>query len=229
MMIFVPLVIFLIPLAITLFSARLFWQSARPISYFFIFWFAAALMLNAVTFYPGEGVWVDGDRQRTPLYLALMSAPVVIYVVAQATLPSVRAAIASVPTETLIRTQIYRVAGFTFLLGYLGGLFPAALAFPATLLDMFIGLTAWPLARLVARRPSKGLVIGWNGIGLFDFGLAVSLVVASVYGLIDLDPAPSAIGQVPVIMTTLFAVPFAIVVHIEVLRRVVVAPKEAMS
>jgi len=69
------------------------------------------------------------------------------------------------------------------------------------------------------RRPAGGLLLGWNTIGLFDFMLAISLVVASVYGLVQLDPAPSALGQLPSILTAVFTVPFGIMVHLELFRR----------
>ncbi|MEJ8561925.1 hypothetical protein QTO30_12355 [Yoonia sp. GPGPB17] len=219
MMIVVPLLILLVPLGVTVYFSRYFWKRDRTISVFFIGWFLVALGLNAFPIYPGVGIWVEGDRARTPIYLAIMALPVVIYLIARSTSLARRTAIDNVPTSLLVGSQFYRVVGFTFYFAYLGGLYPAEIAFPAAIMDVFIGITALPLAYLITRRPMRAAVVGWNAIGLFDFALAVSLVVLSVYGVVSLTPEPSAIGQVPSMLTTVFAVPFGVIIHLEVLRR----------
>lgn len=219
MMIVVPLIILLVPLGITVYFSRYFWKRDRTVSIFFIVWFLVALGLNAVSFYPGQGVWVDGDRGRTPIYLAIIFAPVAMYILARTTSAARREAIDNVPTQLLVGSQFYRVAGFTFYLGFLGGLYPAEIAFPAAIVDVFIGVTALPLAYFMIRRPLRAVLIGWNAIGLFDFLLAISLVLLSVYGFVTLSPAPSALGQLPSILTAVFAVPFGIIIHLELLRR----------
>lgn len=229
MMIVVPLIILLVPLAITVYFSRYFWKRDRPIAIFFIIWFLVALGLNTVSIYPGDGIWVEGDRARTLPYLAIIFAPVAIYMLSRSFSSTRRTAIEAVPTNLLVGSQFYRIAGFTFYLGYLGGLYPAEIAFPAAIFDVFIGVTAIPLALMLVRRPVRSTLIAWNLIGLFDFLLAISLVTASVYGLVQLDPAPSALGQIPSILTAVFAVPFGIIVHLEVLRRTVLEPKPKVS
>lgn len=219
MMIVVPLIILLVPLGITAVVGRYFWNRHRPISYFLIVWCIAAIALNAFPFYPGQGVWVEGDRMRTPFYLLIMASPVLIYLWAFNTSEAVRNALNAVPLHLLAASQLYRIAGVTFIFGFLGGLFPAEIAFPAAFLDTFIAVTALPLAYLLRRRIARGIATAWNLIGLFDFGFAISLVLLSVYGIISLTPAPSALGQLPSILTTVFAVPFGVMVHIEFLRR----------
>ncbi|MEL6745941.1 MAG: hypothetical protein AAFO68_10825, partial [Pseudomonadota bacterium] len=156
---------------------------------------------------------------RTPFYLAIIFAPVAMYILARTASATRRATIDNVPTQLLVGSQFYRVAGFTFYLGFLGGLYPAEIAFPAAIFDVFIGITALPLAYLLIRRPMRAVLIGWNAIGLFDFLLAISLVLLSVYGLVTLTPAPSALGQLPSILTAVFAVPFGIIIHLELFRR----------
>ncbi len=219
MMIVVPLIILIVPLGLTILCSWYFWQRARTVSLFFIVWFLISLALNTVTFFPGEGVWVDGDRTRTPVFLALMATPIFIYFFARRISEQIGAAIDAIPLHFLVGNQVYRLAGITFYFAYIGGLYPAEVAFPAAILDVFIGLTALPLAFLLMRRPAQRLALAWNSIGLFDFGLAITVVTASVYGFVTLTPAPSALGQLPSILTAVFAVPFGIIVHLEIFRR----------
>ena len=125
MMIVVPLVILLVPLGITTFAGQYFWNRHRPISYFFIIWCIAAIALNAVPFYPGQGEWVEGDRLRTPFYLMIMASPLMVYAWAFNQVEAVRNTLNAIPLPILAANQVYRIAGLTFNFGYLGGLFPA--------------------------------------------------------------------------------------------------------
>ncbi|MEM9349836.1 MAG: hypothetical protein AAGA47_06215 [Pseudomonadota bacterium] len=212
----VPPIIYTVATAIAVLTAGYFWSRSRAISGFILIWFASALTLNSVGFFPGIGIWSDGDVARMMAYGVAMAAPVLIYLWAR---PRFAAMIDAVPTPLLAATQVYRLAGATFLIGYLHGSFPAEVALPAAALDTFIGLSALPVAYVLTHRPARGMATAWNLVGLFDFALAFTVISASLFGLWTLSPAPSAIGQSPSILISLFQVPLAIIIHIEMLRR----------
>lgn len=219
MIAFTPIIIFVVATALALLSSIYFWQKSKAISLFILGWYFFAQVLNGIGFFPGQGTWVEGDLVRMVAYSMAMFLPVLVYFWALSRSNSLREAIEAVPTPVLAGSQIYRISGATFLLAYLHGVFPGAMAIPAAVLDTFIGITALPLAYLLMHKPVRRLTIGWNLVGLFDFALAFSLVSASLFGIIAITPAPSAIGQAPSVLISLFQVPFAMIVHFEMLRR----------
>lgn len=216
---FAPTVVFIAATGLALVSAGYFWSRSKSVSIFIILWYLAALALNRVAVFPGAGVWVPGDLFRLVLYSTAMFVPVLAYILARVRSVAIRQAIDAVPLPYLAASQIYRVVGAFFFLAYLNGVFPAQVAVPAAMLDTFIGLTALPLAMVLARRSAPGLTLGWNALGLFDFTVALTVISGSLFGLLTLTPAPSAIGQAPWILLSVFQVPFAIIVHVEMLRR----------
>jgi len=80
------------------------------------------------------------------------------------------------------------------------------------------------VAYLLLRGLGHRTAIAWNLIGLTDLMIAILLVAASIFGLLALSPAPSAIGQSPFVLISLFQLPLAVIAHIEMLRRLLGAP-----
>lgn len=224
---FIPIIIFGIAITIALVFVVYFWQRSRPVSIFIALWFSAALILNHIGFFHGEGVWEEGDLLRMPLFSLAMAAPVGVYFWARLWVRGFSEVISDVPTPFLIGSQVYRIAGAIFFVAFLVGLSPAQVALPAAVFDTFIALTALPLAFLLVRRPARRLGIAWNVIGLTDFAWAFSATAASLFGLWAMTPAPSGIGASPSALIALFQVPLAIIIHIELLRRFTVAEQSA--
>ncbi|MEM0977024.1 MAG: hypothetical protein AAGJ34_05790 [Pseudomonadota bacterium] len=216
---FVPTLIFAIAGAIALVFTIFFWSRSRATSLFIALWFAAALGLNHIGFFHGEGVWEEGDLMRMPLFSLAMFTPVAIYFWARARVPGFAQMIAEVPAMFLYGSQIYRIAGAVFFLAFAAGLSPAPVALPAAVFDSFIAVTAFPMAFLMTRRPNQRVGLAWNAIGLTDFAWAFSATAASLFGLWAMTPAPSGIGASPSALIALFQVPLAIIIHVELLRR----------
>jgi hypothetical protein len=129
----------------------------------------------------------------------------------------------SIPSESLISVQIYRVVGVIFLLLYTSGALPGYFALPAGWGDVAVGLAA-PVVALAVRnriRGSRSLAVAWNLVGLFDLVTAVGL--GTGYLLAAMDPGVRA-GTVagmtffPLILIPTFIVPVSIILHIYSIR-----------
>ncbi|MEO0343817.1 MAG: hypothetical protein AAF198_10305 [Pseudomonadota bacterium] len=216
---FVPTIIFAIAISIAVGFTVYFWSRSRAVSTFILVWFLAALGLNEIGFFHGHGVWEDGDLMRMPLLSLAMFTPIALYFWARAKVDGFAKMISAVPSYFLYGSQIYRIAGSVFFIAFIAGISPAALALPAAIFDTFIAVTAIPMALLMLRNPIRQVGIAWNVIGLTDFAWAFSATAASLFGLWAMTPAPSGIGQSPALLITLFQVPLAIIIHIELLRR----------
>lgn len=214
----VPTIVFTCATLIALVVTAYLWRRSRLLAAIIPVWFGAALAINAIGVFPGAGEWVEGDFVRLNLYSMAMAAPVLLYLILRWRNTAVRAAMEAIPLQHLAASQLYRIIGAVFFLAFAAGHAPAAVALPAATLDTFIGLTALPMAYAIARGSTR-FARTWNWIGLFDFAWAFSMVMLSYLGLLALDPAPTSMGQSPVVLISLFQVPLAIIVHIELLRR----------
>ncbi|MEL6960030.1 MAG: hypothetical protein AAGL89_13870 [Pseudomonadota bacterium] len=216
---FVPLLVYAGAGLVATVVAGYFVRQNLRLSMAVMVWLGGAVTVDRIGIFPGDGVWQEGDVLRMLAFGTGMGLPVALYFIAKARSERFAATMDAVPPHLLTATQVYRLVGATFFVAYLSGSMPAEVALPAAVLDTFIGLTAIPLAVLLLRRPAPRITALWNGIGLFDFGWAFMAVSASMFGFWQITPAPSALGQSPFVLISLFQVPLAVIVHIEMLRR----------
>jgi len=139
-------------------------------------------------------------------------------------LPSARAAIAAIPLPALIAVNTVRVLGFSFILLYVAGRLPAPFAPLAGWGDLFVGLTAGPVAWLVAKHGERvrPLLLGWNLIGLLDLVTAIGLGATSAPGPLQLFRGPPDSGMMvtlPWIFIPGFIVPSLVACHIAIFHR----------
>jgi hypothetical protein len=128
------------------------------------------------------------------------------------------------PLPALIALHAIRLLGVLFILLYAAKRLPAPFAPVAGWGDIAIGMTALPIALWVAREPdtARGAVLVWNGLGLADLVIAVSLGALSAPGPIRLlfdDPSTALIGSLPWILIPCFLVPSLSFVHLVVFYR----------
>jgi len=216
----IPIILYTIAATIAVVFTLYFWSRSRAVAIFIALWFASAYALNHIGFFAGGGVWSDGDLIRLPLFMIAMFAPIAAYFWARARLDGFAEMIAAVPDSFLYGSQIYRIAGAVFFVAFAAGLSPVPVALPAAVMDTTIALTAIPMAFLMTRRPNRQAALTWNVLGLTDFAWAFTAVSASLFGIWAMTPAPSGIGHAPALILSLFQVPLAIIIHIELLRRV---------
>lgn len=129
------------------------------------------------------------------------------------------------PRHLLILIQFPRIAGYVFLLLMAEGLLPALFAIPSGYGDIFVGLTALPVAFFVWKKFSfsKTIAIAWNIIGLVDLIIAILLGVLLVFPqpfqIIPVNPTTEIMAVFPMVLVPVFAVPLGIILHVYSLKQ----------
>lgn len=211
------LVAFAIAFAVATYS----WPRMRLFSIVVMAWCAAAWALSHWGFFHDARGWNAADIPGFLLFGTLMTLPLVAIALGWYRSPAFRGFVESIPLPTLIGSQAYRLAGIVFLSMYAEGLMPPQIGVVAGCADVFIGITALPLAWAVVRNIGgvRWLAVGWNLIGIADFLVAVSMVSLSFVGVLALQPAPVRIGLHPLALISLFQLPLSIAIHLLALRR----------
>jgi len=129
----------------------------------------------------------------------------------------------STPAPVLIGLQIFRIMGIGFLSFYALGLIPGEFAIPTGWGDVFVGITAIPVALLLwsGKSFAKRLAIWWNYLGIADLTLALTLgngTFPRPLQLLPTTPDNELIALFPLVMVPLFAVPLSLLLHLFTLR-----------
>jgi hypothetical protein len=153
-----------------------------------------------------------------PAALAIGFAPMLLAVALLFGSRTLSAVYAAMPSDWLIRIQLYRVLGVMFLFPFLYyGSVPAAFAWPAAIGDAITGGLTPLVAKYVARRDRRAFAwaIAWNLFGILD------LIVAPVAGVLSRS---NLLAMYPVTLVALFiGPPLGILTHIYSLRNLVLA------
>ena len=122
------------------------------------------LALNGV-FQPIPGV------ARLPRLPIAIFAPVIIGLAVLLRSKSVAAFLDATPASWLIALQVYRIFGGIFLVNWANGAAPGAFAWPAGIGDMLTGITALPVAFLLASGAERGrsAALTWNTLRVARF------------------------------------------------------------
>ncbi|MFO1540815.1 MAG: hypothetical protein ACKOTZ_10325, partial [Chloroflexota bacterium] len=187
-------------------------------------WTGAAIVIGSSPLPSGQARDVVGFL----VFGALAFAPAVALLLAAWRLPRVRALVDRTPTAALVLTQAYRVGGVFLVLAYQRGELPAEVGLVSGVLDLLVATTAVLLAIHLRHDGSRSarLVIAWATLGLVDFGWAMIVITASFLGLITLDPAPIIMGNPPLLVISLFALPFGIFISVVLIARMRVLRRE---
>ncbi|MBI3563273.1 MAG: hypothetical protein HY080_16335 [Gammaproteobacteria bacterium] len=181
-------------------------------------WFILVTLLAAMGLFNNQhGVGVPG------LGLAVL-LPIVVLSVRVLRSPLLRRRLQTIPLSTLIGVNVIRIFGATFVLLYAADRLPAPFAPLAGWGDIFIGLTAIPVAWLTykKREAAHTTVMIWNTLGLLDLIAAVALGVTSSPGplqLIFTTPDASLMTALPWLMIPGFLVPLLASTHLAVFYR----------
>lgn len=129
----------------------------------------------------------------------------------------------AIPVHWLVAVQIFRFMGIGFLSFYNLGLIPGQFAIPTAWGDVFIGVTAIPVAILLWMRQSfaKKLAIWWNYIGIADLTMAITLGIMTFprpIQVLHTQPDNLLIAFYPLVTVPLFAVPLSLLIHLFSLR-----------
>jgi len=197
------------------------WRRMRVVSLGVMAWCAAAWALSLRGFFQDSREWHTADIPGFLLFGTLMPVPLMVFALGWHRSPTFRGFVEAIPLPTLIGTQAYRLAGVVFLWMYAEGLMPPEIGVVTGCADVFVGITAIPLAWAVAKHIGgvRWLAIGWNLLGIADFLISVSMVSLSFIGALALQPAPVRIGLHPLALISLFQLPLSIALHLLALRR----------
>jgi hypothetical protein len=181
------------------------------------------------------GAYATSTQRAFPALAIGIAAPIAagLWLLARST--RLAAAVAAIPVSSLIRVQVYRVAGVVFLLAWAAGRLPALFAVPAGLGDVAVGVAAPFVAARVAdgSERSRRLARGWNLAGIADLVMAVTLGAVTSPSALWSAPfhqASPLISRLPLVLIPVFAVPLSVLLHVVTLRRLGArAPAGALS
>jgi hypothetical protein len=199
---------------------------------------ARASTLGRIIFGAVAGAWIGLVAVATtvhfgnsPFVLPLMfSTPLVAVGLLNALWPRFRAALAGIPSTSIIASNVFRLIGLFFLVllaeGRLSGPFP----YFAGIGDIITGLFALPVARFAERAPlNHPRILIWNAFGMLDLLNAVVMGVLSQPGptqLLHVGVGSAAIATLPWSMIPLALVPTYLLGHVVIFARALRAQQE---
>jgi hypothetical protein len=186
-------------------------------------WFVLVLAIGAT------GALSPAGGGAPALGLAVV-LPVAALVWAYFALPSVRNAMAATPLPALIGLHVIRLLGVMFLILYAEGRLPAPFAPSAGWGDVFMGVTALPLAWAATRCGARvrPYVLLWSAIGVGDLVTAVTLGTLSTPGPLQVFvglPDSSAMTTLPWLIIPGFLVPILLFIHVVIFGRLFAEPQ----
>jgi len=197
------------------------WHRYRVVSIITLVWAAAAIVIGQRPMYAGLPGWQDSDWLGFMVFGMLAFAPAFVLVVAFWRLPRFSAFVEHIPTSALVATQVYRFGGIALIAAYGRGQLPIEIGLFTGVLDVIVATTAIMLAIHVRGRDAHApwLVIAWATLGILDFAWATLLITASFLGIVALNPAPVMMGNPPLLIISLFALPLGLFVSVVLIGR----------
>jgi hypothetical protein len=181
-------------------------------------WFALVLAIGATgALSPGDGAGVPG----LGLSVAL---PVAALVGAFLAFRPIRDAMLAIPLPALVAVNAIRILGVIFVVLFAAGKLPAPFAPSAGWGDIFVGVTALPVAWAMLRfgPRARPLALVWNTIGIVDLVNAVALGALSAPGPLQVfvgPPASTLMTTLPWLIIPGFLVPSLMFIHVVVFYR----------
>ena len=170
------------------------------------------------------GLFLPGAIGRLSAIPLAILLPILVFSFTLNRSISAVAVLDAIPLDWLIRIQVFRVLGAIFILLYLDGFLPGVFALPAGLGDVAVGLLALPVAYLVAQNLSwaRPSAYAWNIFGILDLVTAVTLGFLSSpspFQQLAFENPNELVGQYPLVMIPVSAVPMFVILHILTLRK----------
>ncbi len=153
------------------------WNHMRSFAVGIVVWFGLAFTLSSRGFFQGTSGWADDDIVGFIVFGTLMTLPLIGFALAWMRSARLREFLKSIPLSLLIGIEVYRAAGAVFWWMYTQEMMPPAIGIFTGFADVFIGVTALPLAWALARKTpgTRRFAIAWNLFGISDFVIAVRL------------------------------------------------------
>jgi hypothetical protein len=195
-------------------------QSAGAIAGFSVF---VVLWFSAYAYLAAQGAFGFSAAVRFPLLPIALLVPLVAVLAAFQAVPALRTLARHVPQEQLIGIQIIRLMGFAFLLLLAQSLLPPVFALPAGVGDMLVGVEAFFVARLYARRaasaPAMAVSLGLLGIADFAVALTIGFLASTTpFQVIHVTPSTDLVAMFPLALVPTFGIPLFVLIHVLSLR-----------
>lgn len=208
-------------LAAALTIALYCWNRLRMASVIVIGWITIALAIGQIPLFQGFTDWQESDWQGFNVFGTLAFGPAALLVIAALRVKRFKEALDKIPTSAFVATQAYRFGGAFLIAAYLRGELPAEIGLVSGILDVIVAATAILLALYLRGNESRSprLVMAWAILALADFAWASMMVTLSFLGVLELTPAPVMMGNPPLLIISLFALPFGIFVSVYLMLR----------
>jgi len=201
-------------------------KSGHSKTAFWSFTIFNAIWLLLTTVLAKQGVFEPNETTLNPLVVVLLSGLLGSYFLFTKR-KVFKMLLSAIPVSWLVIIQFFRVLGGVFLILYSQKLMPAEFAIPAGTGDVFIGVTSLFAAWALHNKKTWAPIVTrwWCYLGILDLILAITmgtLTIPSTYNhLLNLpfEPTNFLIGKYPLVMIPIFRVPFAITLHLLVLRK----------
>jgi hypothetical protein len=181
-------------------------------------WFALVLAIGATgALDPEHGIGVPGLGLTVALPVAALAGAFFAF-------RPIRDAMLATPLPALIAVNAIRSLGVIFLILHATGKLPAPFAPSAGWGDIFVGVTALPVAWAMLQfgSPARPLALLWNLIGLADLVSAVALGALSAPGPLQVfagPPTSALMTTLPWLIIPGFLVPSLMFIHVVVFYR----------
>lgn len=206
-------------------ASRALEKQYRNIAFWgFTFFMAAWFLLTTIL--AKKGIFQQTESKFNPLLPALLIGFFGSYFLL-AKLKIFKMLLLSIPVSWMVIIQFSRIEGVIFLFLYSQKLLPPQFALPAGVGDVFIGVSslfvAWALHNKKTWAPT--ITRWWCYLGLLDLIIAVTMGALTAPSTLDslislpFKPTNLLIGKYPLVMIPIFIVPFAITLHLLVLRK----------
>lgn len=197
------------------------WNRFRQASIAVLIWIIFAIVVSQFPIFSQNQDSNQMDFLGFVIFGTLAFTPAAVLLYLAYRVESVNEKLKNISVSALVLTQAYRVGGIFLILAYLQGDLSAEIGLVSGVLDVTIGITAVILAIYLKDDQYKAprLVIAWAIVSLVDFSWATVMKFASFFGVIELDPAPIMLGNPPLLIISLFALPFGIFISVYLIVR----------
>lgn len=198
------------------------WNRMRIASLAILLWISAAILIGQFPIFPNRYANQATDWIPFLTFGTMAFAPSVLLLIAALRVDKAKTAMADIPISALVMTQAYRIGGIFLIMAYLRGDMPAEIGLVSGVLDVIVAIAAIVLSLHLRGGESRSprMVIAWAALSLMDFGWATLMKFASFFGFLELSPAPAMLGNPPLLIISLFALPFGIFISVYVIIRI---------
>jgi len=205
------------PIVIGMFAALTIaaycWNKVPVASLAILTWFAVSAVVSQFTFFPESKTSNLEALIRFSTFGALTFGPAAVLIFMVLKVRSFQSAMKKISTSALVLTQSYRIGGVFLILAFLRGDLPFEIGLVSGVMDVTVAISAVALSFQIKtnKAVSPRLLITWATFSLVDF--------ATFFGVIELSTPTSMLGNPPLAIISLFALPFGTFVSVYVIIR----------